>query len=272
VTVSLAVTACGLSVTGVAPPEGGPASGGDDAGATTAVPDRTYDGSVNLGDGCAPLLVQDDFSVSDSKTWFTVEKANRAAGEVTLLAARNMHAYGQLFLATPSPMGTFRATFRFRAERTGSNFDYGDGFAFLWLDTGGNRDLIKDGTEGSGLGVPSGLGGWGFIFDTYSNSSTEPKSPYLALIGLEPGKVPGGYSWWRAQSSPTPDGFLAEWHTVVVSVAGGTASVVVDQMNPLSAPMPSDWIGHFGFTASSGGADPVVIHIDDVRIERPCAN
>lgn len=263
--------ACGLSVTGAgSKPE---ADAGVVVDASAPPPDVVDEPLPPVpesdgGDACAPIVLADDFTTDAA--WLRSSEAKISDGVATLVTGH--HASGQVFFTTPAPTGAFRASFRFQGTIAQQGIDLGDGFAFGWLDTGGDPARIgKEFMNGGGLGLPKGIAGFAFIFDAYRNPEIDdPPPPFYAFVTLDPMRgLPGNFAWWLTSTQPLPGAVFGAWHDVVVNSGGPLTTVTVDGVQHLSTPTPRAFTGHFGFTAGSGGAEVLVVRIDDFRLELP---
>jgi hypothetical protein len=186
----------------------------------------------------------------------TTSSYNRAAG---------------LFWIPEVKATSFTATFEYYALTPFFQFGMGDGITFAWLTDTGVAALGAGAFSGGALGFAPNVTGHAFALDSYRNlSAGDPTSPSFSLLRVDKARGnPGSYDWHVATRGPLGSVYDA-WRTVVIKVANGLASASVGTtMLIVDAPVADKAapILAIGFTASTGGGDPIAFHVDTVQIE-----
>jgi hypothetical protein len=170
-----------------------------------------------------------------------------------LTAAAVFNQAGSVLYDDPIAMDSFDAQFQFRMGAGGGS--RADGMGLV---------LVKDGPSalgrfGGGLGM-AGLDGFGVELDIFNNKLCSDSSNDHVGVDLlticDPGaKTP--ITLGLADVTGTVDLADAQWHTAVVTLAGGAIGVAIDGKATLSPVTLSGFIAgsayYVGFTGGTGG-------------------
>jgi hypothetical protein len=287
--VALAAFACGVDLIGT-PDATTPA--GTDAGVQESPnlpqPGETLDGGslgvpdAEVGDAETPLIDSGASNVECGAPTLNDNFANGIGqwtqyGDVTQ-GIQGSNGYARLIqLNTPGKAAglfwvptvnatAFKATFSYYARTyAGSG---GDGLTLTWLTAKDAAALGTGVVSGQTLGIPPNVSGYAFAFDAFRNNSiTDPPSPSFSILKIDGAQPPGNYAWHVKKSGPWSYVFDS-WREVIVTVRDGklTATVTgtaVFTNEPIDTTTP---IVAIGFTASTGGADPIAFFVDTVSI------
>jgi hypothetical protein len=177
------------------------------------------------------------------------------AGSATLGNA-GLATWAQLTTDTPNQAGAlwWAASYDFDVFDMSARFwiqqkaNGADGMTFAWV-AGSNTNQVGLGASTYGIG---GLTGYSVAIDTFFNTG-EPAVPFLSV--LQNAAVPVVLV---RSVTLTPDVRNSAEHVLRVKLeAGGKVSVWVDAtnyINQYAIPGYTSFIGHWGFTAGTGGA------------------
>jgi hypothetical protein len=246
-----------------------------DTGSDAHPIDAGYDSADAPDTACGPLVVvSDDFSAGIGSNWSAVGStvavdAGGTNGSFVMLTPRQGAKQGELVYLPGFGLGTFRVDFQYF-------FDYGgqtsvaDGLAFGWYDH--DASSLGPSVGGKAMGLPKETGGNAVLLDLNQNLDIgDPATPVFSLVKLDATKDPGTVDW-HVQSSLLQVFSLTggAWHSARIVVQGGLVSATADGLPVLalaSAP-PLDG-GTFGFSAGTGGGNPVGASIDSVVVVVP---
>lgn len=152
---------------------------------------------------------------------------------------------GALWWAAPYTFDVFDMSAKFWIQQKANG---ADGMTFAWV-AGSNTDQVGLGASTYGIG---GLTGYSVAIDTFFNTG-EPAVPFLSV--LQNAGVPVVLV---RSVTLTPDVRNSAEHVLRVKLeAGGKVSVWVDAtnyINQYAIPGYTPFVGHWGFTAGTGGA------------------
>ena len=143
--------------------------------------------------------------------------------------------------------------------------------AIAWLEIENDAGALTNVNGGAGLALPRNARGWAAALDLYDNggSVNDPSVPYWGVFKLDPTRgMPGTYDW-HVVSTASVSGVVDVWHRVVVTVAGGSASLSVDGATVLTTTGVTGSRGTIGFACSVGGVTGAGFYLDDVEVEYP---
>ncbi len=247
----------------------------DTASDTATLPDTAppVDAGIDTGvDACGPIVViRDDFGSGIGAAWTkvgsaTATTAGGANGPFVTLTPLQGGQQGELLYATAQPLGTFRVDFQFYMS-TGGQSPVADGLTFAWFD---RATGFGTAVGGKGLGLPRTTGGYAVTFDTWQNTDiNDPSSPYFGVLKLDSAKDPGTFDWHGGSSSQLPL-IAGVWHTAQIVVVAGNVRLIVDTIPFLSGITTTPIVsGAFGFTAATGGGNPIGVALDNVVFAIP---
>ena len=294
------LVACGLDLVGAAGPvEITPtdAAATPETGATSLEPEKLGDGTeppaadaappdetpidagpVDAGP-CTTSLVDNFAQGLGNWTHFGgVERRTAGTNAYARLIAQDVKSRAAgLFWLVPSAVNatSFKASFAYYVSTPYREYYQGDGITFTWLTSTGTAPIGTGAVTGQGLGIQPGVTGYAFAIDQWRNESIgDLEGPSFNFLRIDPGAGnPGSYDWHVAKKGPYYQSQVYDaWRTIEITVEGGKASAVF-RFSPGGAPnvlftdVPVDTtakITALGFTAATGGADPMGFSVDTV--------
>ncbi|HTO14181.1 MAG TPA: gliding motility-associated C-terminal domain-containing protein [Edaphocola sp.] len=165
---------------------------------------------------------------------------------------------GYIYYSTPQNLNSacdyFTIQFSYQIV-TNPGIPPADGFAFWYIANPPSAFI-----QGSGIGMPNVMNGFGLIFDTYDNNSGTPvinANPVITLRqfnnnGYIEGNMQGLIGNELTAQTQITNG---SWHTAKIEYNNGIMSVYLDGSTTaaISGPMVlANNTGYFGFSASTG--------------------
>jgi hypothetical protein len=256
--------ACGLGVVGAGPPEliapDGSTSNEGGAAPEQDGSSRAADGDVTPRPKCDGGRYVDSLSTLDASSWIVLHDSSNgdypkidpsAEGPALSLVQPGAAAsLGAIWLGAPIAMKAFDVTFRYLMTCPDSGA-CADGLAVAWLEaTDAGAGVLQAYTSTSTFGLPPGVPGAAVSFDVHQDVATgDGPTPAISFLALD-GSVPGTYDWHS--KSVVLDGGIDGSHDVSIRVRQGAAVVKLDGTVVLEGPVSVDFLGWFGFSASSG--------------------
>lgn len=291
--------ACGLSITGEDGAESSPDGGGaslpskndvidgealsDDGGVAGDLDDAGEElqdaGETPIADasapdadgGCGPTTLTDNFA-SGLSQWsiygpVVVEKSG-GGNSFARLTSQNSTASG-IFWTPQARAKEAKVSFQYRID-TNRQSNVGDGMTLTWLSSTGGVNVGTNAIAGGSLAEWPLAVGYAFAIDAYKNSNLgDNNTPFFGVLKLDPTRgKPGDYDWHVYKTSAYT-GVYNTWRTVTASVLAGKVNAVVSTTKVVSNVSVSTDLPMvaIGFTASTGGANPITADLDTVTIE-----
>jgi hypothetical protein len=269
---SLVLAACGLDVVGVfsASSDGGASSSEAGEGVDGRSGDATIgdgaganDANVDAGPKCDSGHYVDALTAIDASTWFITHDGSNgdhpkidptAEGPaVSLISPNAGYSLGAIWLTPPVDIRAFDLSFRYLMTCPDAG-GCSDGIAAAWIEaTDAGQSALSSGTSASTFALPPGGKGGAVLFDVHTDTGTGDRVTPSVTFAVLDGRTPGQYDWHADAGPEAGTGVSLEGdHDVTIRVRSGVAEVTIDGVLVTRGPVPTDFTGWIGLSASTG--------------------